>query len=173
MSSLTEFAKTFDFQQYHHIRDHSMGRLTWRLKRYIHEFVEPRLEQSGFGNFQMSYLSVMGNLNDEGVTTTELARRTGVTKQAMSKVVKLMEEQGYVSIQAHAKDARSSVIFINQRGIELLTCIYHTMNELKRKFAEIIGEEEVEHFSNTMHQLVIGLENEPPLKPNSKPNGGC
>lgn len=168
MTSLTEFAKTFDFQRYYAIRDRSMGRLMWRLKRYMHDFVAPRLEQNGFQDFQMSYLSVLGNLNETGVTTTELARRTGVTKQAMSKVVKLLEEQGYIYTQAHEKDARSSVILLSQRGMELLISIYHAMNELKSRFAQIIGDDEMERLANTMHQLVEGLEKEGPprLDPN-------
>lgn len=175
MTSLTEFTKTFNFDQYYAIRERAMGRLMWRLKRYMHEFIEPRLENSGFPDFQMSYLSVLSNLNEKGVTTTELARRTGVTKQAMSKVVKVLEQQGYVQIQAHEKDARSSVIFLNQRGMELLTCIYHAMNELKRKFAQVIGEEELEHLSNTMHRLVEGLEMEGPPRLNGdrQLDGGC
>ncbi|MEO6037207.1 MAG: MarR family transcriptional regulator [Saprospiraceae bacterium] len=173
MITLTEFAKTFDFQEYYAIRDRSMGRLMWRLKRYMHDFVEPRLESCGFGNFQMSYLSVLGNLNENGVTTTELARRTGVTKQAMSKVVKLLEEQGYVYIQAHEKDARSSVIFLSQRGMELLTTIYHVMNELKRKFGQIIGAEEVERLADTMLRLVQALEQEGPPRLNLNDQMGC
>lgn len=175
MNSLTEFARTFDFEQYYAIRDSSMGRLMWRLKRYMHDFVEPRLESSGFPRFQMSSLSVLGNLNEQGVTTTELARRSGVTKQAMSKVVKMLEEQGYVYTQAHEKDARSTVIFLSQRGMELLICIYHAMNELKRKFAEIIGEEEMEHLAGTMHRLVQGLEKEgpPKLNFNDQIDTGC
>ena len=173
MISLTEFAKTFDFQQYYAIRDRSMGRLMWRIKRYIHDFVEPRLESCGFGNFQMSYLSVLGNLSESGVTTTELARRTGVTKQAMSKVVKLLEEQGYLYFQAHEKDARSSVIFLSQRGMELLTTIYHVMNELTSKFGQIIGEEEVERLADSMLRLVQGLEQEDPPRLNLNNQMGC
>ncbi len=175
MNSLTEFAKTFDFQQYYAIRDGSMGRLMWRLKRYMHDFVEPRLENSGFPNFQMGHLSVFGNLSETGVTTTELARRTGVTKQAMSKVVKVLEEQGYIYTQAHEKDARSTVIFLSHRGMELLTCVYHAMNELKRKFAQIIGEEEMETLAATMLQLVQGLEKEgpPKLSLNEEMGNGC
>ncbi|MEO6760089.1 MAG: MarR family transcriptional regulator, partial [Saprospiraceae bacterium] len=92
-----------------------------------------------------------------------LARRTGVTKQAMSKVVKLLEEQGYVFTRTHEKDGRSSVIFLNQRGMELLTSVYHAMNELTRKFGEIIGEEEAERLNDSLHRLVEGLELEGPM----------
>ncbi len=103
--------------------------------------------------------------NDKsGVTATGLALRAGVTKQAMGKVVRLLEEQGYVYAQPHEKDARFTVIFLNQRSMELLTCIYHAQNELKRKFAQVIGEEETERLTDTMLQLVEGLEKEGPLK---------
>jgi len=48
------------------------------------------------------------------------------------------------------------------------------MNELKRKFAEIIGEEAVELFGKTMYALVTGLEKESPPKLMLKnPVGGC
>ncbi|HEY0111039.1 MAG TPA: MarR family transcriptional regulator, partial [Fibrella sp.] len=57
-------SKVFTFELFREVRGRSMGRLAWRLKRYLDEFLEPRLHQRGFTDFKLSYLRLIANIEE-------------------------------------------------------------------------------------------------------------
>ncbi len=112
--------KIVDFNQLRELRDRSLGRLIWRMKRYMDGFMEPRLQQMGFTDFKTSYLAFLANIEEKGITNNELAKRACVTKQMMSKTVSVLEAEGYIYTEKSETDSRSNRIFMNDRGFELL-----------------------------------------------------
>ena len=137
-----------------------MGRLFWRLKRYTGNFIEPRLHALGYTDFKMSYLMFLSNIEENGITNNELAKRACVTKQMMSKIVGLLENEGYVYTQKNPTDSRSSIIFLNDRGKELFVTIKVCMQEVRDKFDQIVGPERMEEVIDTMVALISTLESE-------------
>ncbi|GAB3710568.1 hypothetical protein GCM10027592_47400 [Spirosoma flavus] len=150
--------KTFDFAQFRLLRERSVGRLFWRLKRFTSGYIEPRLHALGFTDFKMSYLMFLSNIEENGITNNELAKRACVTKQMMSKIVGLLEAEGYIYTQKNPADSRSSIIFLNERGKELFIAMENCMNDAREKFDAIIGHERMEQVINTMAELVTKLE---------------
>ncbi|QJW88430.1 MarR family transcriptional regulator [Spirosoma taeanense] len=150
--------KNFDFNQFRAIRGRSIGRLLWRLKRYMDNFVEPRLHALGYTNFKMSYLMVLAHIDEGGITNNELAKRACVTKQMMSKLVSLLETDGYIHIEKNPTDSRSSVIFLNERGKELFIALRDCMQEGRDRFDAIVGHDRMELVIDTMVELVTELE---------------
>ncbi|GAB4038153.1 hypothetical protein GCM10028774_35480 [Spirosoma jeollabukense] len=151
---------SFDFDQYRAIRERSIGRLFWRLKRYTSNFIEPRLHALGYKDFKMSYLMFLSNIEEGGTTNNELAKRACVTKQMMSKIVGLLEDQGYIYTQKNPSDSRSNIIFLNDRGKELFVTLKGCMQEARDKFDAIIGHERMEYVLDTMVTLANKLESE-------------
>ncbi|MCK8492396.1 MULTISPECIES: MarR family winged helix-turn-helix transcriptional regulator [Spirosoma] len=149
---------SFDFNQFRLIRDRSVGRLFWRLKRFTSNFIEPRLQAMGYTDFKMSYLMFLSNIEEHGITNNELAKRACVTKQMMSKIVGLLEEEGYIYTQKNPNDSRSSIIFLNERGKELFVALEECMQEVRSKFNSIVGADRMEQVIETMSQLVNTLE---------------
>ncbi|GAB3267882.1 hypothetical protein GCM10027347_37050 [Larkinella harenae] len=155
---LTEEA--FSFQSFYKIRDRALGRILSKVKRYVGRYIEQRLPELGFPDFKASYLAFLANLEEGGITNNELARRAGVTKQAMSKVVKLLEDDGYIYTVKNEQDSRSSRIFLNERGKQLLVALLVCMQEVREKFDAIAGHERVEAMIDTMTLLVQELDKE-------------
>ena len=151
-------AKVFSFDLFREIRSRSMGRLSWRLKRFLDEFLEPRLHQRGFTDFKLSYLRLIANIEENGTSNNELARKADVTKQMMSKVVSLLEAQGYIYTKKDEADCRASRIFLNERGFALLTSVYECMEEAHAHFATIIGPDRLTRLIDDMRDLVNGLD---------------
>lgn len=149
-----------DFNQLRELRDRSIGRLVWRMKRHMDGFMEPRLQRLGFTDFKTSYLVFLANIEEKGVTNSELAKRACVTKQMMSKTVSLLESQGYIYTEKNETDSRSSRIFMNDRGFELLYAVRDCVNESHVKFAGIVGEERLEQAIDTLRQLANTLDAE-------------
>lgn len=157
---MVETDKTsFDFNQFRLIRERSVGRLFWRLKRFTANYIEPRLHALGYTDFKMSYLMFLSNIEEHGITNNELAKRACVTKQMMSKIVGLLEAEGYIYTKKNPSDSRSSMIFLNDRGKELFLSLERCMQEARNKFDAIVGHERMEQVIETMAKLVNELEN--------------
>jgi DNA-binding MarR family transcriptional regulator len=152
--------KLFDFDQFRLIRERAFGRLFWRLKRYMGNFVEPRLHARGYTDFKMSYLMFLSNIDEHGTTNNDLAKKACVTKQMMSKIVGLLEEEGYIYTQKNPNDSRSSIIFLNERGKQLFLALQDCMQEARDKFDAIVGHDRMEQVIDTMVLLTNTLENE-------------
>ncbi len=100
----------------------------------------------------------LSNIEEQGTTNNELAKRACVTKQMMSKIVGLLEEEGYIFTQKNPNDSRSSIIFLNDRGKELFVALEGCMQEARTKFDSIVGHERMEQVIETMYRLVTELE---------------
>ncbi|MGA0556098.1 MarR family winged helix-turn-helix transcriptional regulator [Larkinella sp. VNQ87] len=144
----------FDFQLFYEVRERSLGRVMAKMKRFLGRYVEQRLTELGFTDFKASYITFLGNLEEGGITNNELAKRAGVTKQAMSKIVKLLEDDNYIYTVKDERDSRSSRIFLNERGKQLLIAVFKCTEEMRAKFHAIAGQERVEQMIDTMVLLV-------------------
>ncbi|MDB5242643.1 MAG: MarR family transcriptional regulator [Spirosoma sp.] len=123
-------------------------------------FVEPRLHALGYSDFKMSYLMFLANIEETGTTNNELATRACVTKQMMSKIVGLLEQEGYIFTQKNPNDSRSSVIFLNDRGKDLFVALKNCMQEGRDKLDAIAGYERMEQVIDTLVLLTNALDAE-------------
>jgi DNA-binding MarR family transcriptional regulator len=83
-----------------------------------------------------------------------------VSKQMMSKIVGLLEKDGYIYTQKNPNDSRSSIIFLNDRGKELFIALKNCMQQVREKFDDIVGHTEMEQVINTMARLLSELDKE-------------
>ena len=102
-------------------------------------------------------MQFLGNVTEEGVTNNELAKRACVTKQAMSKVVNLLEREGYIYTKKNENDSRSSIICLSERGKALFLDLQDCMHDVKTRLASVVGEERWEQMIDTMVLLVEDL----------------
>jgi len=83
-------------------------------------------------------------IDPAGVNISELARRTGVTKQAAAKTATGLERLGYVSRRADPADARASVIERTARGNDLLAKSAEIFDRLRAEWVAELGASRVE-----------------------------
>lgn len=152
--------EVFDFDQFRAIRQRSVGKLLWRVKRYLDNYVEPKLHAQGYTDFKMSYLMFLANITETGITNRELAQKACVTKQMMSKIVSLLEAEGYIYIEKHPTDSRSSIIFLNQRGKDMFLSLRNSMQEARDHFDALVGHARMETMIDTLVELTDALERE-------------
>lgn len=149
--------KEFDFAELRAVRQRAVGRLFWQLKRYIDNHTEPELSSMGYTDFKMSYMMVISNIEEQGTTNNELAKRANVTKQMMSKMVSLLEKEQYIYTRKNPDDSRSTVIFLDERGKDLLMDVRQCIDKVRVKLDGIVGHDRMEMFVNTMVELVTAL----------------
>lgn len=152
----------FDFDRFDEIRRRSLGRLSWRLKRYVHTFIEPRIQARGFSDFKVSYLALLAHIEEKGITNNDLAKKACVTKQMMSKTVSLLEQQGYIYTEKNANDSRSSVIFLSERGKDLFVSLHECITQMHEQFSTILGHDRFEQLVDSWVLLMDALDKESP-----------
>ena len=94
----------------------------------------------------------------EGVTASELGRRLGVSKQAAGKTIEGLEREGYVERIADPEDARSKIIRLTPRGVEVQQRAYAAMAGLRARWAERLGEEQVVAIEEGLREMTADRE---------------
>ena len=106
--------------------------------------VTARLALRGYDDFPFASASLLWLLDEGGTRSTVLAQRAGVTKQAMSQLVRLMERQGYLEQVPDPTDTRAKVVRMTGRGEAVKTACVEVREELNRKVAGALGADQAE-----------------------------
>jgi DNA-binding MarR family transcriptional regulator len=104
--------------------------------------VTARLAVRGYEDFPFASASLLWLMDEGGTRSTLLAQRAGVTKQAMSQLVRLMERQGYLEQVPDPTDTRAKVVRMTKRGEAVKTACVEVREELNRKLAGALGMDE-------------------------------
>ena len=101
--------------------------------------VTARLALRGYDDFPFVSASLLWLMDEGGTRSTMLAQRAGVTKQAMSQLVRLMERQGYLEQVPDPTDTRAKVVRMTERGEAVKIACVEVREELNRKVARSLG----------------------------------
>ena len=104
--------------------------------------VTARLALRGYDDFPFASASMLWLLDEGGTRSTVLAQRAGVSKQAMSQLVRVMERQGYLEQVPDSTDTRAKVVRMTKRGAAVKTACVEVREELNRQVAEALGMKE-------------------------------
>ena len=97
--------------------------------------VTARLALRGYHDFPFASASLLWLMDEGGTRSTVLAQRAGVTKQAMSQLVRLMERQGYLEQVPDPIDTRAKVVRMTERGEAVKIACVEVRAELNRRLA--------------------------------------
>lgn len=101
--------------------------------------VTARLALRGYADFPFASASLLWLLDEGGTRSTTLAQRAGVTKQAMSQLVRLMERQGYLQQIIDSSDMRAKVVQMTRRGEAVKVACVEVRQELNQELARVLG----------------------------------
>jgi DNA-binding MarR family transcriptional regulator len=85
---------------------------------------------------------------------SELARRLSVSKQAAAKTVAVLEQRGYVAREADPLDARRKRLQVTALGLEVMREGEAIFDELRNKWKQQIGPDELDHLESRLAALV-------------------
>lgn len=127
------------------------GKIIAILRKQSEQWSTKKLKSAGFKDFKTAYFPVIMNIDIEGTSNNELAVRARVTKQAMSKVLKDLQEKGYILAKTDVNDKRSTIYSLTARGKEFMKCANKTMSELMEDYRKEFGKK---NFNDLVMQLV-------------------
>jgi DNA-binding MarR family transcriptional regulator len=97
-------------------------------------------------------------LDAKGSRATVLAQKAGVTKQAMSQLVKLLEQRDNVEQVADPTDTRAKVIR-RTRGIALRKVCEDVRKELEANALKTLGEKDLSKLHQDLNRLIASIRN--------------
>jgi DNA-binding MarR family transcriptional regulator len=106
-----------------------------------------------YGRLKMSYAPVLRYASPQGTPIADLARFNEVSKQAISQVVKQVEQLGYVQRRRHPDDARSVLVFLTDAGLRLIGDSLSSVERIEAAFARELGKRAEKQFADTVERL--------------------
>ena len=124
-----------------------------RVRDAVAEELFTRLTALGFAELRQAHGCVFGNIDDGGSRLTELAERSGFTKQSVGEAVGDLERLGFVERVRDPADGRAKIIQLTPHGREALTASEEIFADIDRRFTEEIGRERYAQFRQTLLDL--------------------
>jgi len=128
--------------------------LLGQLKELAMDELHRRLHEQGYSEIRPGHGCVFRFIDDDGTRLTELAERSGYSKQAVGEVVADLEGLGYVERVPDPADGRAKTIVLTGRGHEALAAGRQAFAEIEQRWIEQFGEERIAALRETAEQLV-------------------
>lgn len=121
-----------------------IGRALFRAQWTFQTQFEVRIRAKGFTDFRPSDVEVIARLPVEGARVTELAERSLVSKQAIGKLVKGLEERGYIERGVDPSDGRAQRVFLSKRGRVMLEAAREVIAEIEAEWASVLTQNKLD-----------------------------
>ena len=113
-----------------------------------------RLAAEGHGDIRPGHGCVFRFVEREGSRLTQLAERSGLTKQAVGEVADDLVELGYVERVLDPTDARAKLIRLTERGWQAQRTAERIFADIERRWGREVGRERVANLRETLAAIV-------------------
>ena len=108
---------------------------------------------------QMDVLSVLADAGDSGVTCSEIADRTLITKGGITGILDRLEARALIKRMPSRDDRRSVRVRLSAKGTEFLRKVYPALARSNRAlFERELRAEQLKEFAKSLDLLIRGLE---------------
>ncbi|MBN4055352.1 MarR family transcriptional regulator [bacterium AH-315-K03] len=135
----------------------NLSRLLVELAKDFERRALRKCHARGHTNIRQSHYSLFSNLGFGTARLTELAERASITQQAMGKLVKEMEQVGYVKRHTDTSDKRAKIIELTELGELLVNDSLQIVDEVITEYALSLGEEGVAELERVLRLSINKL----------------
>ena len=133
----------------------NLGWLLAKASQRWNARLEEGFRAAGFPEVRPSFGSVLVPLYEaDGLRMGELARRSGLSKQAMTTLVRAVEDAGLVARERDAEDARAYRVSLSSRGLELRPVAAQVLDDLAAKARTLLSPAELENLFGALRKVV-------------------
>jgi DNA-binding MarR family transcriptional regulator len=127
------------------------------LRDAIGAELHARLREIGFAEIRPAHGCVFGNIDHEGSRLTELADRSGITKQSVGEAVGDLERLGFVERVPDPGDGRAKIIRLTPHGAEAMAAAQEIFDDIEGRLSQELGQDNFDEFRETLvrvHELM-------------------
>lgn len=148
--------KTLDKKAFEELKRQSVAQLLFKCARLVNEQAIERVN-AGIGQgppLRAAHTALFPHLSSEGVRGAELARKLGVSKQAVSQLITELEEWGVVEQVADPRDGRAKLVRFTPKGEQGLLHGLSVLQKLEHELSDKIGKRRMQE----LHTALLALE---------------
>ena len=112
-----------------------------------------RVQEAGHAGFTRATAPLWRFEGLDGRRPGEIARTSGLSKQAVNDQLRTLEEMGYVKLHTDARDGRARVVRLTKRGRDLDRTVRAAAAEVEDAWAQEIGEPAWEAFRAVLDRI--------------------
>ena len=144
-------------------RGSNLRQLLLRASRAINQDVTIALRAAGFKDLKNSQVFCLAHIDLNGTSIVDLAERSNVSKQAVSKLVSELVALGYLSTSQAPSDGRAILVRFTPRGRSLMQRSFELFAHLERDYSRRLGAHTYAVLKRALHELAE-------LRPSSNAN---
>jgi len=146
-------------------RKNSLGRHLYVVYWHMHDWSRKKWAEDGWSDITTDHIKLISMIaGGERMSNAELAKKAGVTKQAMSQMVNLMEKRGVLIVEQDPNDSRAKLISLSKYGVEFMLYFSSCTEELMKHYTKIIGSEKMKLLAELAGELANGIMETEPTK---------
>ncbi|MFF0248756.1 MarR family winged helix-turn-helix transcriptional regulator [Streptosporangium sandarakinum] len=124
--------------------------------RVLIDDLHAELARQGHPDMRPMHGFVLQAIGHGGTTAADLGRILGISKQAAGKTIDTLQNLGYVERGHDPGDARRKVVRLTPRGIDSLIRSAQIFDELRARWAAVIGAERLRALEADLRALTPG-----------------
>ena len=136
-----------------------IGLLLRLVYQHYSQDIDAALRDAGFGDIRPGAANVFPFVPPDGITVSRLAELARVRKQSMAQAVDQLEASGYVERRPNARDQRSRLVFLTDRGKSVPPVTHAAAERVEERWADLIGPAEFGALRATLLRLLTELRN--------------
>jgi DNA-binding MarR family transcriptional regulator len=150
--------KTVDKKAFEALKRQSVAQLLFKCARLLNERAIERVntgqKPGSSPPLRAAHTALLPHLSSEGVRGADLAKKLGVTKQAVSQLIAELEWWGVVEQVADPRDGRAKLVRFTAKGEQGLLQGLSVLRELEQELADKIGKRRMQE----LHTALLALE---------------
>lgn len=139
-------------------RHANIGRLLNNAVRRFERRLMEIMVESGYADTRITLFNLTKNLDVEGTRLTELARRAGMSKQAMGELVDECETLGLVRRVRDPSDGRARIVLFTRAGRLWLDAFRSAVTRAEREVRTELGEHQLKMLVKALHTYGDGYD---------------
>lgn len=92
----------------------------------------------------------------DGTRSVDLAKRLGVSKQAVGRLVKELEEAGLLHREPDGADKRAFLVKFTEPGLEYLRCMHASIQQIEDEYMALVGAERMQAVREALSLITYG-----------------
>ena len=133
----------------------AMLRVVWQLVR---DQLYAGVVAAGFEDLNAAHVGLWRYPGLDGLRPSQLADRSGITKQSVNDLLGHLERQGYLDRVPDAADRRGRVIRLTSKGRQLERRIYAEAGAAEQRIADTLGPRRFAQLKSSLELLTEQLE---------------
>jgi DNA-binding MarR family transcriptional regulator len=122
----------------------NLGQLLLRAFRWFDESLLAALHAAGWPELTRAHSLIFAHLDPRGTRTAELARRAGISRQAVHQTVQELQRLGLVRLAPDPTNRSAKLVVPTDRGRASIRVATATLANLEGELAQRLGRDQVQ-----------------------------